>query len=271
MKVKKFRLDELLVKLGLVPTRSKSQALILAGQVLINGQVCSKCSDKFQGNTAVGISPGSTLKYVSRGGLKLEGAVKTLKVQVAGKIAVDVGSSTGGFTDCLLQNGAKIVYAVDVGKGLLDAKLRKDPRVRLMEKTNARFLKRELFDPKPELATIDVSFISLEIILPAVVECLEKPPSPHPSPLEGEGRVRGSLKLSTNLSPRILALVKPQFEVGKGQTKGGVVKNEALRMAAIAKIRDFAQKKLGLTLLGECPSPVPGPEGNIEHFLYLAS
>ncbi|MBI2070065.1 MAG: TlyA family RNA methyltransferase [Elusimicrobia bacterium] len=240
----KPRLDELIVAKGLAPTRAKAQALILAGRVLVNGEPKPKAGDRVASGAEIEITPGSTLKYVSRGGLKLEGALQALGVSVSGKIALDVGSSTGGFTDCLLQSGAQLVYAVDVGQNLMHERLRADPRVRLIEKMNARYLSPELFDHKPRLAVIDVSFISVNMVLPPAAACLEPP-------------------------FEIIALVKPQFEVGRGKTKGGVVKDEALRSKAIESVRRFIEAEMGLTVAGECPSPVPGPEGNVEHFLYI--
>ncbi|MBI4064249.1 MAG: TlyA family RNA methyltransferase [Elusimicrobia bacterium] len=240
----KPRLDELLVSKGLAPSRSKASALIMAGQVQVDGQPVLKASARLSPSSDIKILSGQALKYVSRGGLKLEGALRDLKIEPGGKVALDVGASTGGFTDCLLQSGAKMVYAVDVGKGLIDLKLRHDSRVRLMEKSNARHLQPGFFDPRPSLAVIDVSFISLKIVLPAVVPCLARP-------------------------AEILALVKPQFEVGRGKTKGGVVKDEGLRRQAIDQIRNFAVSELALTFTGECSSRYPGPEGNVEQFLYF--
>lgn len=216
----------------------------MAGQVLVNGQPAVKAAGRYPEDAALDILPGRTLKYASRGGLKLEGALETLRLAVTEKIALDIGASTGGFTDCLLQHGAKLVYAVDVGKGLLDLKLKTHPQVYLMEKTNARYLKPELFNPKPTLAVIDVSFISLTKILPPAVDCLERP-------------------------CEILAMVKPQFEAGRGQVKGGVVKDETIRQECIERIRTFSTQNLNLQFAGECPSPLPGPEGNLEHFLYF--
>ncbi|MEK7288005.1 MAG: TlyA family RNA methyltransferase [Elusimicrobiota bacterium] len=234
----------MLVQRGLAHTRFKALALIMSGRVLVKGQAQTKGGSRFAMDAVLDILPGKILKYVSRGGLKLEAALQSLNLDVSGRIALDIGASTGGFTDCLLQAGAQLVWAVDVGKGLLDSRLRNNPKVRLMEKLNARYLMPDFFDPKPDFAVIDVSFISLTKILPALVPCLARP-------------------------FEILAMVKPQFEAGRGQTKGGVVKDAQIREQAIEKIRRFAEDNLSLRLAGECPSALSGPEGNVEHFLYF--
>jgi 23S rRNA (cytidine1920-2'-O)/16S rRNA (cytidine1409-2'-O)-methyltransferase len=190
-----------------------------------------------------GFAPKEKLKYVSRGGLKLEYALKYFSVDVRDKICLDVGSSTGGFTDCLLQHGAKKVYAVDVGKGLLDWKLRNDPRVSVCEKTNFKYFLPELLDEKPDLVTVDVSFISLNKIFPKVKDIL--------SP----GGV-------------VFALIKPQFEAERKDVKKGVVQNEVVRQEVVEKVEAFA-KEAGFDIDGTATSPVRCPKGNIECFLYM--
>ena len=272
----KIRLDELLVQKALAPILSKAQALILSGQVSINGQIMTKAGVAVSPDSDIQIRDLKPLKYVSRGGLKLEEALMHFKINTQDLICLDIGASTGGFTDCLLQFGAKFVYAVDVGYGQIHEKLRKDPRVRVLEKTNARYLtssqlvsatlschsreggnldlKKDL-DPRlrggdekvgPSLATIDVSFISLEKVLPALTRCLDQP-------------------------FEILALVKPQFEADKGKAKQGVVKEESLRLETVRKIAEFAEQKLGLTVVGQIPCSTHGPKGNVEYFIHLKS
>jgi 23S rRNA (cytidine1920-2'-O)/16S rRNA (cytidine1409-2'-O)-methyltransferase len=237
----KTRLDVLLHERGLAESRSKAQALIMAGQVLVDGVPVTKAGTPVKPEAILSIK--KTNPYVSRGGLKLEGALETLGTDVRDKVCMDVGASTGGFTDCLLQHGARKVYAVDVGHGQLHYKLRSDPRVINIEGVNFRYFSCESLKEKVEFVTIDVSFISLEKILPPVVGCLAE---------MGE----------------ILAMVKPQFEASPGETKKGVVRDETVRTRTIEKIKIFAST-LGLHLNGELDSPVKGPEGNIEHFLWL--
>jgi len=236
----KQRLDELLVERGLVESREKAKALILAGQVFVDGQRRDKPGARVRPDSQIELR--GQLKYVSRGGLKLEAAIQQFGIRVAGKICLDVGASTGGFTDCLLQHGALRVHAVDVGSGQLDWKLRTDPRVVVHEKLNARYLKLEHLGEMVDLATIDVSFISATLILPAVAAVLRTP---------GE----------------IVVLVKPQFEVGKGQVgKKGIVRSPELHQLACDRVR-LAAEELGFrTELME--SPVLGAEGNKEFLLY---
>lgn len=235
------RLDQLLVDKGLFPTRQKAQWSIRSGNILINNSISDKPSKLVPPDAEIKIK--EKLPYVSRGGLKLQAAIKEFGISVKNKIALDIGCSTGGFTDCLLQNGALKVYAVDVGYGQLDLKLRNDPRVVLMEKTNARYLKPSQFPDPPNLATIDVSFISLDKILPAV---------------------------SALLPPRseIIALVKPQFEAGPKFAKKGVVKDPAVHSKVIEDVKQTAQKN-NLIPQGIIPSPILGPKGNKEFLLYL--
>lgn len=236
----KKRLDVLLVEKGLARSRARAQRLIMAGEVLVNGQVVDKPGTRVPTDAAIELL--AHLPYVSRGGLKLEAALDAFHVTVEGLIAADVGASTGGFTDCLLQRGAARVYAIDVGYGQLAWKLRRDPRVVVMERTNARYLERL---PEPvDLVVIDVSFISLELILPRAIDWLRE-----------EGR--------------IIALVKPQFEAGREQVgRGGVVKDPQVHAAVLRKIAHWAIAR-GLTVLGLMTSPLLGPAGNVEFLIYL--
>ena len=233
-----------MVELGVAETRSRAQALIMEGKVRVAGQVETKASRQIEEEVAVEVE--APPRFVSRGGEKLEGAFTSFAALSAeGKICLDVGSSTGGFTDCLLQHGAAKVMAVDVGTNQLAYKLRTDERVWVKENYNARFMKREDLPETPELAVTDVSFISLKLILPPIVDVL------------GE---RGE----------IVALIKPQFEVGKGNAPGGLVREEKLRLEARDGIVRFATEELGLELLGLKESPIKGREmGNIEYLSYL--
>ncbi|KPK00896.1 MAG: hypothetical protein AMK71_07545 [Nitrospira bacterium SG8_35_4] len=239
---KKVRLDKLLFERGLVESREKAKALILAGNVLVNGQVVDKAGSLVKLDDSVSLK--ERLRYVSRGGLKLEQALHEFNIDVKGVIAMDVGASTGGFTDCLLQNGARKVYAIDVGYGQFDIKLRNDERVVLLEKTNIRYLEKEKVEDAINIAVIDVSFISLLKVIPRVMEFLQE---------EAE----------------IVALIKPQFEVGRKDVgKGGVVKDEEKRRAAVARIKSESEK-IGLTVAGITESPLKGPKGNVEYLIYL--
>ncbi|HEY7204917.1 MAG TPA: TlyA family RNA methyltransferase [Methylomirabilota bacterium] len=238
----KVRLDVALVERGLVESREKAARLILAGDVLVDGQRVDKAGAL--------VTPGAKLelvarpRFVSRGGDKLQHALATFAIAPRGRVAIDVGASTGGFTHCLLEQGAVKVYAVDVGQGQLDAKLRADGRVVVMEKTNARNLPVDSFTESPDLATVDVSFISLEKVLPSVFSVLGP---------QGEAVV----------------LVKPQFEVGKGQVgKGGVVRDGSHHQAVIARVARFAVLH-GWHVRGATASPLKGPKGNREFFLLL--
>lgn len=239
----KKRLDVLLVDLGLAESRTRAQALVMEGKVRVSGQVELKASK--QVDSALAIEVEAPPRYVSRGGEKMAGAFdKFAALSAEGKICLDVGSSTGGFTDCLLQNGARLVMAVDVGTNQLAYKLRSDPRVWVKENYNARYMKSEDLPEVPTLAVTDVSFISLKLILPPIKEVLAS---------GGE----------------IVALIKPQFEVGKGNAPGGLVKDEKLRLEARDEIVKFAIETLGLELLGLEESPIRGKEmGNIEYLSY---
>jgi 23S rRNA (cytidine1920-2'-O)/16S rRNA (cytidine1409-2'-O)-methyltransferase len=232
-----------LVTRGLAKTRAKAQGLILAGRVLLAGKVVTKCGSFVGSDQEISVSP-SPRPFVSRGGDKLAGALTDLGVSVSGAVAMDVGASTGGFTDCLLQRGASQVYAVDVGESLLDDSLRRDPRVVVRERVNFRYAPPDLLPRKVSLATVDVSFISLRHILPPLRAFL----------LPGA---------------RVLALVKPQFEAGKGSVgKGGVVRDEEERRRAVRDIGEFA-RDAGFSVAGEAESRVKGPKGNREVFLLL--
>ncbi len=233
----KNRLDLLLVERGLAESREKARALILAGAVLVAGQPARKAGILVPDDAAVEVAAGD--RYVSRGGEKLEGALSTFKLDVTGLVAIDVGASTGGFTDCLLRNGAARVYAVDVGYGIIDYRLRQDPRVTVLERVNIRYL--ESLPEKGDLATIDVSFISLDKVIPAVTGLL-KP---------------GSL---------IMALVKPQFEARRREVgKKGVVRDPQVHAAVLGRHIVWAASQ-GLRLKGLVTSPLLGPAGNKEFF-----
>ncbi len=238
----KLRLDRLLVERGLVESRERGQALIIAGQVLVNSQKQDKSGALVPEDADIRIL-GEQLPYVSRGGLKLESALKEFKVSVAGKTALDIGASTGGFTDCLLQHGCEKVYAVDVGYGQLAWKLRQDERVVVIERVNIRHID-PLLVPEPiGIAVIDVSFISLEKVVPSVVQFL-KP------------------------AAEIIALIKPQFEVGREQVgKGGIVRDEGARITAVKRIEDFI-RSIGLDVKGVIPSPIQGQDGNVEYLIH---
>jgi len=238
----KKRLDVALVERGLVDTRARASAVIMAGTVYVAGERVDKAGALVKDDAEI-VLRGETLKYVSRGGLKLEAALDAFGVDASGKTAVDVGSSTGGFTDCLLQHGASKVYAIDAGRGQLDWKLRNDPRVVSMEKFNARYLKPEDIGGGPVgVAVIDVSFISLTKIIPPAAGVL------------APGGV-------------LVALIKPQFEVGKGEVgKGGIVRDEAKRGEVVEKITAFAAS-LGLDVRGVMESPITGADGNVEYLI----
>jgi len=240
----KLRLDRLLVERGLVESREKGQALILAGQVLVKGQKVEKAGALVPVDSDIRII-GEQTPYVSRGGLKLEAALRQFDIDVTGTTALDVGASTGGFTDCLLQHGAKKVYAVDVGYGQMAWKVRQDPRVVLIERTNIRELVPSLITGLVDLVVIDVSFISLEKVIPSILRFLRP----------------GGI---------IIALIKPQFEVGKGQVgKGGIVRDEAARGVVVERIRVFVQEQ-GFEVKGIIPSPITGQDGNVEYLIYAS-
>ena len=244
----KLRLDKLLVDRGLAASRERAQALILAGKVLVNDQKLEKSGAQVEADAVIRLL-GLDLKYVSRGGLKLERALEHWKIDVVGKVCLDVGASTGGFTDCLLQHGAARVIAVDTGYGQMDFKLRGDRRVRLLENTNARYVTREAVAEKVDLIVIDVAFISATLVLPAVVSAAF-PQSPE----ERHGR-------------RLIVLVKPQFEAGREFVgKGGIVRDEAAQLAAVEKVKRTLLD-LGCSSTDVVESPILGAEGNREFLL----
>ncbi|MDI6789352.1 MAG: TlyA family RNA methyltransferase [Thermodesulfobacteriota bacterium] len=239
----KQRLDKILVDQGLVSSRERARALIMAGSVLINGVQVTKAGAMVPVDASILLKE-PDIPYVSRGGLKLEEAIKTFGIDIQGRVAIDVGASTGGFTDCLLKHGARRVYAIDVGYGQLDWTLRQDGRVISLERKNIRYLGPEDIGEKADIAVIDVSFISLSKVIPVVVTLLKE-------------------------QAEIVALVKPQFEVGKGQVgKGGIVRDPALQTQATEKIQTFAGD-IGLISIGLIESPILGAKGNREFLLYL--
>ena len=239
----KKRIDVLLFERGLAPSSEKARTLIMAGSVYVNNQKFDKPGDTVSDDAEIEVR-GSTLKYVSRGGLKLEKAMQLFPIDLNGKICMDIGASTGGFTDCMLQNGAQRVYSVDVGYGQLAWQLRQDPRVVNLERTNARYLTREQVPEEIDFFSVDVSFISLRIILPAV------------RPLLRDGG-------------QAVCLIKPQFEAGREKVgKKGVVRDRAVHEEVVETICRFAVEN-GYSVLGLTFSPVKGPEGNIEYLAYL--
>ena len=241
----KKRLDVLLTERGLAPSREKAKALIMAGIVYVDNQKEDKAGTSFPEEVSIEVR-GQGLRYVSRGGLKLEKALQVFPINLERRICMDIGASTGGFTDCMLQNGAAGVYAIDVGYGQLDWKLREDPRVICMEKTNFRYVKPEDLDPSkmPDFASVDVSFISLSRILPPAWEIL---------PEGGE----------------MVCLIKPQFEAGRDKVgKKGVVRDPKVHVEVIETVLKTARED-GFEVLGLSWSPIRGPEGNIEYLMYL--
>ena len=239
----KQRIDLYLVENKLVESREKAQALIMAGQVYVNNQKCEKPGNIIKRDAQVEVR-GNPLPYVSRGGLKLEKALSAFSLELTGAVAIDIGASTGGFTDCMLQNGVRRVYAVDVGYGQLDWKLRNDPRVVCLERTNMRYVTSEQIPETVDFFSVDVSFISLTKILPVAAGFLRP-----------EGRA--------------VCLIKPQFEAGRDKVgKKGVVRDPAVHWEVIEKIRDFSLEN-GFSVLGLTYSPVKGPEGNIEYLILL--
>ncbi len=237
----KARLDVIMVQRGLAETRARAQALILEGKVRVDGEPVDKPGRMISPEARIEVI--APLPYVSRGGIKLAAALDAFQINPAGWICADVGASTGGFTDCLLQRGAARVFAIDVGYGELAWPLRSDPRVVVLERTNARYLSALPGDAHVSLVTVDVSFISLRLILPVVKNWLES-----------DGRV--------------IALVKPQFEAGRAQVRRGVVKDPAVHREVLRNVLAFAQG-LGLSPQGVIPSPIRGPAGNVEFLAYL--
>lgn len=238
-----MRLDVRMTELGLAASREKARAMIMAGEVLVDGRPASKPGSDVSPDAEITVKA-DPVPFVSRGGLKLQKAVDVFGLDLTDAAAADIGASTGGFTDCMLQHGARRVYAVDVGYGQLDWSLRNDPRVVIMERTNARNLQPDWFESLLDFASIDVSFISLRLILPPLFACL------------GPGA-------------RVVALIKPQFEAGRGQVgKHGVVRDAAVHAAVCREIVAFS-KELGFAVEGLSFSPIKGPKGNIEFLLLL--
>ena len=239
----KQRLDVALTERGLIESREKGKALIMAGQVYVNGQKSTKAGDTVNPDDKIEIK-GEKLPFVSRGGLKLNKAIRVFGIDLKDKICMDIGASTGGFTDCMLQNGAKKVYSVDVGYGQLAWKLRTDKRVVNMERTNFRYIKPESIEDKLDFTSVDVSFISLDKILPVMYELLKD----------------GAFSV---------CLIKPQFEAGREKVgKKGVVREKSTHIEVIEKVISTA-KEIGFCICGLDYSPIRGPEGNIEYLLYI--
>lgn len=234
----------LVIRRGIADAREKAKRMIMAGEIYVDGQKEDKAGMRFDENAQIEYRGLHPLPYVGRGGLKLEKALAVFHPDLNGRVCMDVGASTGGFTDCMLQNGARLVYSVDVGRGQLAWKLREDPRVICMEKTNIRYLTPDAIGEKPSFVSVDVSFISLSIVLPAVMKLIAP-------------------------SGRIVCLIKPQFEAGREKVgKKGVVRDGTVHEEVIRKVADCA-KVLSCRILGLDYSPIKGPEGNIEYLLYL--
>jgi 23S rRNA (cytidine1920-2'-O)/16S rRNA (cytidine1409-2'-O)-methyltransferase len=244
---KRERIDKLLVERGLAESRTKAQAMVMAGVVLVNEQRVEKPSEQFTSDSEIRIKHADdpTSRYVGRGGLKLEAALNAFHLDVRGAVCLDVGASTGGFTDCLLQNGATKVFAIDVGHNQIDWRLRNDSRVEVREGVNARYLKPEDFPVTFDLIVVDASFISVTKILPAVVPLLKPDAS-------------------------LVVLIKPQFEVGRGEVgSGGIVRDEQKRIEAVENVNGFVAT-LGLQNKGTIESPITGAEGNVEYLAHYS-
>ncbi|MBF0492414.1 MAG: TlyA family RNA methyltransferase [Deltaproteobacteria bacterium] len=242
--MKKERIDKLLVDKGLAPSRERAQAWVMAGLVFAGGQKVSKASQTFLPEMNIEVK-GQDHPYVSRGGVKLAGALDHFQLSVKDWVCLDVGASTGGFTDCLLQRGAKKVYALDVGHNQLAWKIRQDPRVLVIEKVNIRYWEAKELSEVPQLVVADVSFISLSLVIPPLFRLLD------------------------NSETFFLCLIKPQFEVGrKDLPSGGVLKDEAKREEVLQQVLENLKKE-GAELLGSCPSSLPGTEGNLEYFAFF--
>jgi len=239
----KERLDVLLVKKGIFLSRERARASIMAGEIFVEGQRVDKCGEKIREDADI-VFKGEELPYVSRGGLKLEKAIRKFGISLEGKVCIDIGASTGGFTDCMLQNGAKKVFAIDVGYGQFAWKLRTDPRVVCMERTNIRYVTSDDLGELADFASIDVSFISLTKVIPVALNLL-------------------------NENGEIMALIKPQFEAGREKVgKKGVVRERETHLEVINKIYNFV-KGLNCKVINADFSPIKGPEGNIEYLIYF--
>ncbi len=235
----KVRIDKLLVEGGYFPSRERAQRAVLEGKVRVDGNLVDKPSFRVSEDAHVIVK--ADMPYVSRGGIKLEHAVDVFGVDVKGKVALDVGASTGGFTDCMLQKGAAKVYAVDVGYGQIAWKLRTDPRVVVIERKNARYLSKEDIKEAVDVVTMDLSFISVKKVLPVISSLV-------------------------SIDFKIIVLIKPQFEVGREYVGRGVVRDPALHFGVLVDIRDFAERELPFSMTGVCYSPIKGAKGNIEFF-----
>ena len=247
----KTRLDKLLVERCITPSRERAQALILAGKILVDDQKIEKAGASVDSSCVIRLL-GEDLRYVSRGGLKLEKAIEHWSIDLTGKTCLDVGASTGGFSDCMLQHGASRVIAVDTGYGQMDLRIRNDPRVRLLEKTNARYLSAEQVDELVDFVAMDVSFISATLVLPAVIQAV---------------RIDAA-RTDRTRAFQIVVLVKPQFEVGRDLVgKGGIVRDEAAQQSALRKV-EAALQELGAARTDSTESPILGAEGNREFLLY---
>lgn len=243
IKLAKIRLDVYLTENGLAPSRSAAQAMIMAGDIYIDNQKAMKAGELVNGSESIEVR-GKGSKYVSRGGLKLEKAMQVFPVVLTDSVCMDIGASTGGFTDCMLQNGAARVYSIDVGYGQLAWKLRSDPRVVNMERTNIRYLEAESLDQIPDFFSVDVSFISLKLVLPVAYSVLKN---------GGCG----------------VCLIKPQFEAGREKVgKKGVIREKSTHIEVIENVLSFT-KDIGFSIQGLDYSPVRGPEGNIEYLMYI--
>lgn len=239
----KERIDKILVDKGIAVSRERAKALVMEGNILVNGAPVTKSGAMIDTGADI-VLRGGNMPYVSRGGLKLKAALEHFNINLEGLVAMDIGSSTGGFTDCMLQRGVRKVFCIDVGYGQLAWSLRNDPRVILMERTNIRHLEREIIPDVVDVVTVDVSFISLKKVIPKVMEFISE-------------------------NGNILALVKPQFEVGKGEVgKGGIVRDEEKRLLSVKSVREFAENA-GLRTEGVFESPVAGQKGNREYFLHM--
>ncbi len=244
MKKQRERLDKRLVELGLADTRSKAQAMIMEGLVFVSGERMDKAGTGVSDDLPIEVKLPEN-DWVSRGAHKILRALEIFPLKVEGKVCMDVGASTGGFTEVLLQNGASVVYAIDVGYGQLHWRLRQDPRVRVMERTNARYLTPGQFNPVPEIAVMDASFISVRLILPVLDKILPNGGS-------------------------VVSLIKPQFEAGKSRIgKGGVVRSPEIHREILREVADFLRDETDLGLLGCTYSPIRGPKGNIEFLFYM--
>jgi 23S rRNA (cytidine1920-2'-O)/16S rRNA (cytidine1409-2'-O)-methyltransferase len=241
----KERLDVMILRQGLAESRERASSQIMSGIVYVNGTKVDKPGTRISADSRIEIR-GNAIPYVSRGGLKLEKALREFNLDIKGAVAIDIGASTGGFTDCMLQNGAVKVYAIDVGYGQLAWKLRTDNRVVCMERTNIRYVTPEAIDEFADFASIDVSFISLTKVLPAVIKLMKE-------------------------KGRIVCLIKPQFEAGREKVgKKGVVRDKQVHIQVIDSIITFCRNEISLSVMGLSYSPIKGPEGNIEYLLYLS-